>query len=449
MRLHPLLAALDRYPDFERLVESLRTPSGAGPRVLSAITPARAFALAALHAALRRPMLLITGRPSEARVYANELRAWARDPEAVLLFPETDALPYDRLPNDPDKLAERLSTLERLSGLQHAQTAIAAPGRRVGSRSHGPGTRTAGVPRQPPRRAARSGPAARRARHPVARLGLRAVGAGRSSRASSADAAASLTCFRPAASRCVSSCGAMTSTRSVLFDPGHAALDEAAGLRLDRARARGSAKAARRRAQHRQSAAAVHRRVRAGPAPAARRRARVCLARVLSGLSGLGDAVDYLPEDGVLVLEEPDGLTRFAVEFEEQVEQLHADLLERGEVPPGLARPYRPWREATRRVRADCVELRFDPDVEGLPFAHAPKYGSRLEPFLASLVEGKFSTIVVSQQASRLSRAAATSKASPRAPTTAVSDPASQSRARARAAARGLDLRRARAGAAH
>src|SRR3954453_8911362 len=117
MRLHPLLAALDRYPDFERLVESLRTPSGAGPRVLSAITPARAFALAALHAALRRPMLLITGRPSEARVYANELRAWAPDPDAVLLYPETDALPYDRLPSDPDKLTERLSALERLSGL--------------------------------------------------------------------------------------------------------------------------------------------------------------------------------------------------------------------------------------------------------------------------------------------------------------------------------------------
>ena len=62
-------------------------------------------------------MLLLTGRPSEARVYANELRAWAHDPDAVLLFPETDALPYDRLPNDPDKLAERLGTLERLAGL--------------------------------------------------------------------------------------------------------------------------------------------------------------------------------------------------------------------------------------------------------------------------------------------------------------------------------------------
>src|SRR6185503_11064159 len=115
MQLHPLLTALDREPVFQSLLAAVRA-RGAGPRVLSAITPARPFALAALHAALGRPILLVAGRPSEARAYANELRAWASDPDSILLFPETDALPYDRLPNDADKLAERLSTLGRLAG---------------------------------------------------------------------------------------------------------------------------------------------------------------------------------------------------------------------------------------------------------------------------------------------------------------------------------------------
>src|SRR5712692_1900476 len=126
MRLHSLLSALDRQAVFRRLVEALRAP-GAGRQVLSTITPARPYALAGLHAALNRPMLLVVGRPSEARAYANELRAWAADPDAVLLFPETDALPYDRLPNDSDKLAERLSTLERLSGLGHGGAAGKPP----------------------------------------------------------------------------------------------------------------------------------------------------------------------------------------------------------------------------------------------------------------------------------------------------------------------------------
>src|SRR5215471_2103496 len=115
MRLHPLLPRLRALPVFVRAVDALESQQERV--VLSTITPARPFALAALHAALQQPILLVAGRPSDARNYANELRAWAADPDAVLLFPETDALPYDRLPNDPDKLAERLGTLERLAGL--------------------------------------------------------------------------------------------------------------------------------------------------------------------------------------------------------------------------------------------------------------------------------------------------------------------------------------------
>src|ERR1700692_3551664 len=123
MRLHPLLAALDNQPAFKRLVEGLRAQDKrARNQTLSVITPARPYVLAAAHAALGRPMLLVAGRPSEARAYANELRAWAHDPDAVVLFPETDALPYDRLPNDPDKLSERLQALERLAGGAHAVT---------------------------------------------------------------------------------------------------------------------------------------------------------------------------------------------------------------------------------------------------------------------------------------------------------------------------------------
>src|SRR5436190_20552208 len=121
MRLHPLLPRLHSLPGFARIVDTVRA-GGSRPAVLSAITPARSYALAALHAAIQRPTLLVASRPSDARNYANELRAWVADPDAVLLFPETDALPYDRLPNDPDKLADRLGTLERLAGLARQKT---------------------------------------------------------------------------------------------------------------------------------------------------------------------------------------------------------------------------------------------------------------------------------------------------------------------------------------
>ena len=33
------------------------------------------------------------------------------------------------------------------------------------------------------------------------------------------------------------------------------------------------------------------------------------------------------------------------------------------------------------------VDVKLDPDAESLPFVHAPKYGGRLDPFLAGLLE--------------------------------------------------------------
>src|SRR5205823_9931766 len=106
------------------------------------------------------------------------------------------------------------------------------------------------------------------------------------------------------------------------------------------------------------------------------------------GFLGSATLADYLPADGLLVLDEPEAVSRFAEEFEEQVEQLHADLLERGEVPPGLARPYRPWREILRsRARMARLDIKLAPDLEGLPFEHAPKFGGRVDSFMTQLLE--------------------------------------------------------------
>jgi transcription-repair coupling factor (superfamily II helicase) len=370
--------------------------------VLSAITPARAFALAGLHAGVRRPMLLVTGRPSEARVYANELRAWAADPDAVLLYPETDALPYDRLPSDPDKLTERLTALEHLSGLNTERTGspplvvasiraamdlVLEPA--VFRDSHGLIRRGDSLP--PAELAARwlrlgyepsalvdaPGLFSRRGGildvYPPGGEPLRIELWG--------DEVDTIRLFDPATQR------STQQLESAAIGPAHEVLPRPLGvaLSIDTLRPQFVDAFARDLRLLREGSHAF---------PA---------LEFYRGFLGAATLVDYLTEDGVLVLEEPEAVRRFAEEFEEQVEQLHTDLLERGEVPPGVARPYRPWREALRTMQGDCVEVRFDPDVDGLPFAHAPKYGSRLDPFLTDVVESPHTTIVVSQQASRLS----------------------------------------------
>jgi transcription-repair coupling factor (superfamily II helicase) len=404
MRLHSLLSALDRQPVFRSLLEALRQP-GAGGQVLSAITPARPYALAALHAALDVPMLLVVGRPSEARVYANELRAWAAEPDSVLLFPETDALPYDRLPNDSDKLADRLGTLERLSGLGH--------GGRAGKPLVVASVRAAMDLVLDPQAFRDSHRLIKRGQVlPPAELAAQWLGLG----------------YEP--SPLVDQPGLFSRRGGILdvFPPGGQPLRiELWGDEIDTIRLFDPAT---QRSTEQLEAAAVGPAHEVLPRPlsvnlaldAVRPQFVDPFARDLRllreggqafsalefyrGFLGTATLADYLPQDGLLVLDEPEAVARYAEEFEQQVEQLHADLLERGEVPPGVARPYRPWREALRaRAALPRLDVKLDPDLESLPFQHAPKFSGRLDSFLTQVLERqpRQTAVVISQQASRLS----------------------------------------------
>ena len=402
MRLHTLLAALDAQPAFKRLVEALGAAgASSATETLSIITPARPYALAAMHAALGRPVLLVAGRPSEARAYANELRAWAQDPASVLLFPETDALPYDRLPNDPDKLAERLGTLASLAG----QTRTTTPPLVVAS------ARAAMDLVLDPREFRENHRTIKRGQVlPPAELAAQWLGLG----------------YEPSA--LVDSPGLFSRRGGILdvFPPGGQPLrielwgDEVDTIRLF--------DPATQRSTEQLESATVGPAHEVLPRPLGvslvldtlRPQFVDAFARDLRtlregtqafsalefyrGFLGTSTLVDYLPENGVLVLDEPDAVARSGQDFEEQVEQLHADLLDRGEVPPGIARPFRPWRDVIRAASSRRLHVALDPDAESFPFEHAPKYAGRLDPFLTALVhDQRRTTVVVSQQASRLS----------------------------------------------
>jgi transcription-repair coupling factor (superfamily II helicase) len=393
MRLQRLLPRLQQHPAMHAVVD--------GGASLSVITPARPYALAALHAALGRPMLLLVARPTDARGYVNELIAWADDPDAVLLFPETDALPYDRLPNDADKLADRLGALQRLLGLDpeaKGPPLVVASVRAAIDLLVEPDTFRAA------HRTIRRGDTL-----PPAELALEWLRLG----------------FDP--SPVVDQPGLFSRRGGILdvFPPGgYPVRIELWGDEVDTIRAFDPAT---------QRSTEPLEEARVGPAhevlprklpvsfelrglraqfadPFARdlgilRDGQQAFPAIefYRGYLGAATLLDYLPGDGILVLEDPTVLTATGREFEEQVEQLHADLLERGEIPSGLARPYRPWRDTLQHARpARRIHLGFDPDAESLPFEHAPKYGGRLDTFFGGLRDSRCS-VVVSQQADRLS----------------------------------------------
>ncbi len=348
-------------------------------------------------------MLVVTARPAEARHLAEELRAWVPDPDVVCLFPETDALPYDYLPNDADKLTDRIAVMQRLTGSRES----AEPPLVVSS------TRAAVD--------LLADPATFRAKV----RGLR-----RGETVSPAQLAQEWLSLGYEPSALVDQPGLFSRRGGILdvFPPGGQALRlDFFGDEIDTIRAFDPT-TQRSTAQLESAVVGPAHEVLPSPLPrsidlgALRLQFRGSFERDLRllregqvvpsiefyrGFLGSATLLDYLPLEAVLVLSEPLALDQASGEFEAQAEQLLADLLERGEVPTGLLRPYRPWLEtlasATRRLPR-LVHLGFDPDADSLPFEHAPKYGGRIDAFLESVLEPhrRRAAIVVSQQTARL-----------------------------------------------
>ena len=121
MDLSALLPIIAETAGLRCLREALR-PSGRGgsARSIAGVSDAaKAAALAALVADERPPVLLLTGRPARAEVLAEEIAAWlgpsAGETPRVLLFPERDALPYERLAPDRETVRDRLNAVVALA----------------------------------------------------------------------------------------------------------------------------------------------------------------------------------------------------------------------------------------------------------------------------------------------------------------------------------------------
>ncbi len=117
MNLSSLLALLRDIPAYRELTDKL---SGSPPHLpqgpIGLLSAARPTVLAALHLHTWRPMLVIVARADRARDLARQIRAWSPHPAAVLRLPDPDALPYERVAWGRDSIRERVSALAALIG---------------------------------------------------------------------------------------------------------------------------------------------------------------------------------------------------------------------------------------------------------------------------------------------------------------------------------------------
>ncbi len=114
MSLQGLLPLMMARPEFRRLVEQIE--HGEAPPELHGVSESgKPYLLAALHTALSRPVLVVVQDEQRARDVAETLRALTGSPEQILLFPDRDALPYERMIENAETMQLRLGALARLA----------------------------------------------------------------------------------------------------------------------------------------------------------------------------------------------------------------------------------------------------------------------------------------------------------------------------------------------
>jgi transcription-repair coupling factor (superfamily II helicase) len=112
MNLGCLLPLIGEMPGYRQLLDELSSKRGSGEQRVVVLDGAKPYLLAALHRELGQPMLVVTPRSEGAKQLQDQLLAWGSDP---CIFPEPDSLPYERLDSDPATTQQRINTLYTLS----------------------------------------------------------------------------------------------------------------------------------------------------------------------------------------------------------------------------------------------------------------------------------------------------------------------------------------------
>ncbi len=119
-----------------------------------------------------------------------------------------------------------------------------------------------------------------------------------------------------------------------------------------------------------------------------------------------GSLLDYLPAAALVVADEPASIEQALAELAKEAGELRAELLAAGELPESFPPALLPWAALRDRVGATLHRWGgVDDDDETAPFDPAPGYGGRLRPMLAELRRVQqlgTAVVLVSLQSQRL-----------------------------------------------
>ena len=122
--------------------------------------------------------------------------------------------------------------------------------------------------------------------------------------------------------------------------------------------------------------------------------------------------LDYLPADGLLLVDDWDALMASVVDMDHQAETLQADLLKAGELPANFPKPHFDWEELGETLRARNPLMlggrrrQNEPGPLAGLFAYGERYGGQLKRVLdgcQAMRDAGQRVVVVSRQAQRIS----------------------------------------------
>ncbi len=410
--LMKLLALSESLPAFRRLEE---TAGRKGGGAVVALEAARPFLLAALYQYFKRPMLVITAQPEGARKLQEQLSSWISG-APVVLFPEPDVLPYERLASDATTEMERVRVLSALAGFNSGDngsrppfivtSAAALMSKTASQRDFASACHTIelGMIKEPLRLLADwsvmgyrvenivevPGAVSRRGGivdiwPPTSEFPVRLEFFG--------DTIDSIRRFDPATQRSTDKLSSLAiSPATELLTPRR--LDKRSledilhGLDLS-----GCTAGDKQQFEHDIELFL------AGQVPPE--------VQFYASLFQSGSLLDFLPPSALLVFDEPSSVEQAVVDFDSEAGQLRSGAMERGELPRNFPRPYFTWNELEAKIDSrPSLNLAAWGDGEALDFISAPLYAGRLPVFFKKLVDllsERKRIVIVSHQASRLS----------------------------------------------
>ncbi len=110
MTLQGLLTVLTQRPEYRRLRDKLQNSEGI-PALTGITEAARPFVVASLAISLKQPLLLVVSDEAEALRMVETIKAFVPNPSDVFCLLDRNALPYERLIGDTVTTQQRMQTL--------------------------------------------------------------------------------------------------------------------------------------------------------------------------------------------------------------------------------------------------------------------------------------------------------------------------------------------------